>query len=343
MIQDGVIVLDHELNILSYNREALDMLGISDSGPESESLNQALVELKDLHKYLKAQKNGSQTEQQFTKKLVSDEGMEIIIQVNSSVATNYSDVKHYYLHMYPNKQQYWDDIHLNRSLRYNSLLKITPSVAHEIRNPLSTLAIQRQILEDTMNTLSLNSENEKRMQKSLHILNTEIDRVSRLLEHYFRLVRSRNPEPTYEDINSILREIYELIRQYCYENGVVLRVQLQKNIPFVHIKRDKFIQVILNLIINSIESMPEKGKLLIQSKKQGEKITILIKDNGTGIPPDQENKIFSYYFTTKEHGGGVSLALIQKFIREMGGKISFDSIYGQGVTFMIELPKASEF
>ena len=89
--------------------------------------------------------------------------------------------------------------------------------------------------------------------------------------------------------------------------------------------------------------MPEKGKLLIQSKKQAENIITLIKDSGPGIPVDQENKIFSYYFTTKKNGGGVSLALSQKIINDMGGKISFDSKYGRGVTFEIELPRASKF
>ena len=89
--------------------------------------------------------------------------------------------------------------------------------------------------------------------------------------------------------------------------------------------------------------MAEKGKLLIQSKRQGENLIILIKDSGPGIPADQENKIFSYYFTTKENGGGVSLALSQRIIEEMGGTISFDSKHRQGVTFLIQLPKASKF
>ncbi|MCK4893977.1 MAG: hypothetical protein KAT07_08420 [Calditrichia bacterium] len=343
MMNEGVIVLDHELNIISYNREALDLLGISDSDSVSAMLGQAVAGNEELQKYLQALKNGNHPEKQFTQKMVSPEGMEMTVQVNSLISAKNPDGKHFYLFMYPDKQKYWDDIHLNRSLKFNSIHKITPSVAHEIRNPLSTLAIQRQILENTLNTLSLDPKNEERIQKSLRTLNSEIDRVSRLMEHFFRLVRTGNQKPTYEDVNSILREIYELIKQYCYENAIELRIQLQKDIPFVHITRDKFIQVILNLVINSIESMSEKGKLQIQSKKQGEKIFILIKDSGPGIPVDHENKIFSYYFTTKENGGGVSLALAYKIISDMGGKISFDSKYGQGVIFSIELPKASKF
>ena len=339
MIYDGVVILDHDLNILSYNNEALDMLGIPDSG----LLGRALVENKELQEYLQALKDGDNPEINFTQKMVSAEGMEITIRVNTLRSGQYPDEKHFYLIIYPDKQKYWDEIHLNRSLKFNSIHKITPSVAHEIRNPISTLAIQRQILEDTLNALSLDSKNEQRIQKSLRILNSEIDRVSRLMEHFFRLVRTGNQEPTYEDINTILREIFELIKQYCYESGVELSIQLEKDIPFVHIKRDKFIQVILNIIINSIESMSGKGKLQIHSKKQDKKISIFIKDSGPGIPEDYKNKIFSYYFTTKENGGGVSLALAQQIIEEMGGTISFASKYGQGVTFFIELPKASKF
>ena len=343
MLNEGVIVIDHELNIISYNREALEMLGISDSGSSSTMLGNALSRSEKLQKHMQDLKNGGNANQQFTERIISPEGMEIIIQINFLISATNPNGEYFYLLMYPEKQKYWDEIHLNRSLKFNSITKITPSVAHEIRNPLSTLAIQHQILEDTISTIPIDVDNKERIQKSLHMLHSEMERVSRLMEHFFRLARTGASEPTYEDINSILREIYELIRQYCYESGVLLRIQLQKNLHFVHIRRDKFIQVVLNLIINSIESMPEKGKLLIQSKRQGENIITLIKDSGPGIPADQENKIFSYYYTTKKNGGGVSLALSQKIINDMGGKISFDSKYGHGVTFEIELPRATKF
>jgi signal transduction histidine kinase len=343
MMNEGMIVLDHDLNIISYNREALEMLGTADSNELSILMQKVVSGNKELHKYIQTIKNEKNPDKQFTDKIKSPEGMEMIVQVNSLISAGQQNGDIFYLIMYPDKQKYWDEIHLNRSLKFNSIHKIAPSVAHEIRNPLSTLAIQRQILEETLSTLSLDSEKEQRVEKSLQMLNSEIDRVSRLMEHFFRLVRTGNSESTYEDVNSVLREIYELIRQYCYESGVVLKIQLQKSLPFVHLNRDKFIQVILNLIINSIESISDKGKLLIQSKKQGEKIVILIKDSGAGIPADQETKIFSYYFTTKENGGGVSLALSQKIVKEMGGEISFDSKHGQGVTFLIQLPRASKF
>jgi len=343
MMHVGVVVLDHELKILSYNQEALDMLGISDSGSDARQLDRVLGDNQKLQEYLQNLRGVEPSEKYFTHKMVSPEGMEITIEVNTLTSAAYPDGKQYHLSIYPDKQKYWDEIHLNRSLKFNSIHKITPSVAHEIRNPLSTLAIQHQILEDIFNTLSLDPKNEQRILKSLDILNSEIGRVSRLMEHYFKLVRTGNQEPSYEDINSILRDIFELIRQYCYESGVTLRIQLEKNIPIVHINRDKFIQVFLNLIINSIESMSDKGKLLIQSKKRGEKSVIFIKDSGIGIPADYQNRVFSYYFTTKESGGGVSLALSHKIISEMGGTISFDSKNGHGVTFIIELPKASKF
>ena len=339
----GVVVLDHELMILSYNQEALDMLGISDSGSVTRQLKRVLGANQKLQKYLQNLKGGEPSENYFTHQMVSPEGMEITIEAHTLTATAFPDGTQYHLSIYPDKQRYWDEIHLNRSLKFNSIHKITPSVAHEIRNPLSTLAIQHQILEDIFNTLSLDPTNEQRILRSLEILNSEIGRVSRLMEHYFKLVRTGNQEMSYEDINSILRDIFELIRQYCYESGVTLRIQLEKNIPIVHLNRDRFIQVFLNLIINSIESMSDKGKLLIQSKKRGEKTVILIKDSGSGIPADYQNRVFSYYFTTKENGGGVSLALSHKIITEMGGKISFESKNGHGVTFIIELPKASKF
>ncbi|UCF64663.1 MAG: hypothetical protein JSW33_02175 [bacterium] len=343
MIPFGLIILDHEFNILSCNSEVLRMLGLNEKDDPSGQMQNFLSEQEEYQAFLHDLEMKVVPSQQAILSIKSPAGVirAIRFQVTKSAGTKGKE--QYYFFLSTDDTKDWQEIHLNRSLKFNSINKIGPSVAHEIRNPMSTIAIQRQILENSLQSISLDPENENRILKSLRILNTEIDRVSKLMEQFFKLVRSGSKEPTYEDVNSILREIYELVKQYCYENGVEIRLELEKDVPFVHIKRDKFIQVLLNLIINAVESIPEKGLLRIISLKKEDKSVIKIQDSGTGIPAAERSRIFTYYYSTKKDGGGVSLALAQQIIKEMRGRLFFESAEEKGVTFTIEVPKVAKF
>jgi len=343
MIPFGLIILDHDFTILSCNSEALHILGLSEVDKPSDQLSKFLNQQEEIQAFLHDLQMDVVPSQQVTLSIKTPAGMIRSIRFQISRSADAKVQGHYYFILSSEDKKDREEIHLNRSLKFNSINKIGPSVAHEIRNPLSTIAIQRQILENSLQSISMDTENENRIIKSLRILNTEIDRVSKLMEHFFKLVRSGSKEPTYEDVNSILREIYELVKQYCYENGVEIRLELEKDVPFVRITRDKFIQVLLNLIINAVESIPEKGILHISSLKREDKSVIKIQDSGTGIPEPQQSRIFTYYYSTKKDGGGVSLALAQQIIKEMRGRMFFESIEGDGVTFTIEVPKAAKF
>ena len=343
MIPFALIVLDHNFNFLSCNSEVFKLLGMDKLENPSRRLPEFLDRQEEYRAFLHDLRMEVLPSQQATLNMTSPEGSALSIGIQVSKSSGIKETSHYYLILTPEHQKNWEKIHLNRSIRFNSINKIGPSVAHEIRNPLSTIAIQRQILENSMQSLGMDPENEGRIQKSLRILNTELDRVSRLMEHFFKLVRTGNKEPTYEDVNSILREIYELVKQYCYENGIEIHLELENNVPFVYIKRDPFIQVLLNLIINAVESISAKGTLRIVSHKGENKSIVKIVDTGGGITESQRSKIFTYYYSTKEEGGGVSLALAQQTIQEMRGNLHFTSNKGGGVSFTIEVPKADKF
>lgn len=232
---------------------------------------------------------------------------------------------------------------INRNLKYNSINKLAPSVAHEIRNPLSTLAIQRQIVENLLSAIPSNEDSVEKINKSLKVLDSELERVTKLIDRFFNIARSGNKEPTYEDLNSILREVSDLVRQFCYENAIELELKFEKNIPFIYINRDQFILVLLNLIINAIEATPERGKLLIRSDTQNRKGLVYIHDTGTGLTETQKENIFKTNFTTKNNGSGGNLSEARQIIQNMNGNIQCESELGIGTTFIIELPTVSKF
>ena len=230
-----------------------------------------------------------------------------------------------------------------RSLKYNVISKLAPSIAHEIRNPLSSLAIHTEILDNMLPGLGLESESFQRMKKSIIVLQSELERITRIIDHFFKLARPGAKESSYEDINSILRETFELIKPQCYEQGIKIELNLEKSIPFVYLNREELMQVLLNIMINAMESMPRGGVLSIRSKKLENRSLIVIQDDGPGIPPEDLKKIFTRNFSNKDSGSGSSLILARELIEKMGGVITVQSDSYLGTFFTIELPQASKF
>lgn len=230
-----------------------------------------------------------------------------------------------------------------RSLKYNVISKLAPSIAHEIRNPLSSLAIHTEILDNMLPGLGLQSESFQRMKKSITVLRSELERITRMIDHFFKLARPGAKESSYEDINSILRETYELVKPQCYEQGIKIELNLEKSVPFVYLNRDELMQVLLNIMINAMESMPRGGVLSIRSKKLENRSLIVIQDDGPGIPAEDLKKIFTQNFSNKDSGSGSSLILAKELIEKMDGVITVQSDTYLGTFFTIELPQASKF
>ncbi len=343
MGMNGFCILDKDLNIHSYNHHFLNLLEIEPGKTVESRIMRIFKDNHPLYNIIKAVGNNDtlETEGDFQIVLSQQKQRNYHIQI---LNTPYYKKEPFTLVMISEPEEGGlNNIHLNRSLKYNAINKLAASLAHEIRNPLSSLAIHAEILDNTLSNISLLPDKSARIKKSINIVQSELERVTRLIEHFFKLARMGNNEPTYEDINSILREIYELIRQHCYEQGLKLEMSLEDDIPFVHINRDRLIEVLLNIIINALESMKEGGKLTIRSQKLGTKSYIYIEDKGCGIPESIKKNIFTRFISNKENGGGASLLLARKIIEEMGGKISFTSENGTGSAFVIELQKAMKF
>jgi signal transduction histidine kinase len=230
-----------------------------------------------------------------------------------------------------------------RSMKYNAISKLAPSIAHEIRNPISSLAIHTEILDNSLPALSLQTEQFQRIKKSIAVLHSELERVTKIIDRFFKLVRSGAKESTYEDVNSILRETFELIKPQCYEQGIKIELNLERNIPFVYLNRDELTQVLLNIMIKAMESLPESGILTIISKKEENKSIIIIKDNGAGISPSDLEKIFTCDISSKDDGSGNSLLVSRQIIERIGGEITVQSGPHLGTSYTLELPKASKF
>lgn len=343
MSVEGFILLDEKLRIELYNQQIFDFFLIPAVKDPLEKVQQIILNHTDLNHRIQRllTSKGKQNIDHFI--LNSDKTLKEPIQVTAFITGEVAGNRRiltYFSKISDKVDPYTPSM---RSLKYNVISKLAPSIAHEIRNPLSSLAIHTEILDNMLPTLSLQTEQFQRIKKSITVLQSEIERITRIIDHFFKLARPGAKESSYEDINSILRESFELIKPQCYEQGIKIELNLEKGIPFVYLNRDELMQVLLNIMINAMESMPRGGVLTIMSKKLENKSLIIIQDDGQGIPPNDLKKIFTRKFSSKDNGSGISLVLARQLIEKMGGKITAQSDPYLGTFFTIELPQASKF
>ena len=212
--------------------------------------------------------------------------------------------------------------------------RLIASVAHELNNPL-------QAIQNALYLVKLEGDLPPQTAEDLQVAIDESTRmgglIARLRETY-RPATAADFEST--ALNNIIEEVEKLLTTHLRHNNVRLEHDLDAALPPTRVIRDHIKQVVLNLCINAIESMPNGGVLTIQTayRKKADQILIRISDTGTGIPPDVVNNIFEPFFTTKEGGTGLGLAVSYEIAQNHGGDIRVENNPGGGATFTLILP-----
>jgi two-component system sensor kinase FixL len=220
---------------------------------------------------------------------------------------------------------------VTRSERLAALGQVVAEITHEIKNPLMMIGgFANQLIRET--------EDEKSLTK-LNIIADEVSRLESLLKELrdFYLPRVQNIEEI--DINSLLQEVYSLVKVDCEGKKINAEIKTDKKSVIVEADRAKLEQVFLNLLKNSMEAMENGGNLSVQPKLIGDMVEITIADDGIGIPEADQEKIFSPFFTTKKHGTGLGLSISRSIIEENeGSSLTLKSEEGKGTVFTITMP-----
>jgi signal transduction histidine kinase len=177
--------------------------------------------------------------------------------------------------------------------------------------------------------------------KLLDVITEEVNRLNRVVSQFLDYARPYAPELRPRPINAVIEKALALVEADRISGCIHIQLELHPHLPPVPMDQEQIHQVILNIALNAIEAMPEGGTLTIRTSRiesdAGDAVGISIRDTGLGIRREALKQIFTPFFTTKERGVGLGLAVCQRIIRNHGGRIRVKSIPGQGTIFYIRL------
>lgn len=225
---------------------------------------------------------------------------------------------------------------LQVSERLAALGRITAGVAHEVKNPLNSMRLWLENLKE-----SLPAEADGASQQAVQVLDKEIDRLDAVVKRFLDFTRPMDIRLEATQLAELLREVLEVAQPQLQKSGIQLAQLLPIDVPEVYVDRALLKQAVLNLVLNAAEAMPGGGQLRLVLSRRGETAEITVGDTGKGIPPENRQKIFQLFFTTRPGGSGIGLASTFRIVQLLNGSIDFTSEVGRGTTFRIELPLAA--
>jgi len=221
---------------------------------------------------------------------------------------------------------------LLQSERLATIGRMSALVAHEIRNPLSSIGLNAELLEDEIPAKS------KEPRKILHSIAREVERLTEITDEYLKFARLPKPSLAPENLNDLISGLLSFIRGEFSSASIEVKHQPDPRVTLVRADEGQLRQAFLNLLRNSIESMPSGGTLTVSTEQFDSVVRVRIADTGEGIDNACLDRIFDPFFSTREGGTGLGLSLTQQIVTEHGGTIACESSPGQGTCFVVELP-----
>lgn len=222
---------------------------------------------------------------------------------------------------------------LHKTERFSLLGTLAAEIAHEIRNPLTIINLMLDGLSDNVK--------DTRAEKDFRTIREKIQRIENIVDQTLDLSREGNLELESVGINEVVKEVMLFLAYKFQKSDVEIVTSFSQSLPQVEINRGQVHQVILNLLLNAVEAMPSGGKIHIATRLTTDdipKISLTIRDTGTGIESKHLENLFEPFYTTRAEGTGLGLFISQKIVQKFNGTLSCKSKKGQGSTFKVLLP-----
>jgi len=218
------------------------------------------------------------------------------------------------------------------------LTALVGGLAHEIRNPLSTIIVNLQLLKE--DRPAAQSPREKRTLKKLEVIQNETRRLQEILDDFLRFVRIQDLDLKPHDINSLLDQIIEFIGSDIRLQGIDVVRFYDYGLPPCEVDAKFIKQAFLNILMNARQAIGKNGQIMIRTSRAGSDIRVEITDTGPGMPRDALEQIFKPYYSTKQSGTGLGLPTTKRIIDQHAGTIELQSEPGHGTSVIVHLNPA---
>jgi signal transduction histidine kinase len=224
---------------------------------------------------------------------------------------------------------------LRRADRLSALGELSAGLAHEIRNPLGSIEGAMQILRRPELPMETRQEFGDLGQK-------EVNRLKGLLTNFLDFARPQAPRRSPTEPLQLLESVGRLAAETAKMSGVQVRIESADGVPAIALDPEQMKQVLLNLVINAIQAMPAGGEVVLRTVSKTDKVILEVQDEGTGIPPEDLERVFNPFVTARPGGTGLGLSIAYQIVSQHEGHIAALRNPGRGMTFRVTLPLGSE-
>jgi signal transduction histidine kinase len=220
--------------------------------------------------------------------------------------------------------------------QYTEIAKLAGGLAHEIKNPLSTIRLNMELLAEDL--AELETPAGRRSLKRVEVVRRECGRLQSLLDDFLSYAKVRRLHLEPSNLNHQIDDVLDFFAPEAAEAGVEIVRYLDPELPRVMLDREAFRRALLNLIINAKQAMPDGGQLVVRTGAEGGTVAVHLIDSGCGMDDVTLSKMFEAFYSTKPNGSGLGLPTTEKIIAAHDGRIRVQSEVGRGTQMTIELP-----
>ena len=325
---DGLISVNRERKIVTLNRKAAEFFDAKEEDFKNKEISKVLgINIDNLLK----EQGGMLRDWEL--KISSQYGAQIPLSLSVAPLKDENDKEMGSVLLLRDLREIRDlQERVRRSERLASLGRLAAGVAHEIRNPLSSIRGFAQFFQNRF-------KGQEKEQEYALVMVREVDRLNRVITELLDFARPKEPHRELHSAVEILEQTLKVMESELAKKNIAVERILEASLPRILVDRDQLSQALLNLLLNALESMEGAGRIRISMASGGaEVLAISISDTGRGIPREDLERVFEPFFSTKRKGTGLGLAIVHQIVESHKGEIQVESREGEGTTFRITLP-----
>ncbi len=229
-----------------------------------------------------------------------------------------------------------EDVNQKLVDQYTEIARLAGALAHEIKNPLSTISLNMELLAEDFG--GGESPRERRALRKVDVVQRECQRLQDLLDDFLNFAKVRRLKLQPSELSGQVKEVLDFFRPKAAEAGIEVVDYLAADLPTVLLDREAFRGALLNLVLNAEQAMPEGGQLVVRTYGTADGVALDLIDTGCGMDQKTQSQVFEAFFSTRSSGSGLGLPTARKIVEAHGGRITLQSEPGRGTQFTVKLP-----